>query len=258
MRKNVIKIIIIIVSIIALMLLYVHLKRNTLLTLSKGEYLYESISPDNEYSVKVYLVNGGATVSLSIRCELVSLKTNSKKNIYWNYKCETANIVWMDNENVIINGVELNILTDIYDWRKDSNWKNNDSGNYMTIDFADTNAFEFIRDFYDDIDIASNFDGILEEYNYLDPNVDLKSETSYEYYIFDKKEGKRIYISIFTRALMNDTSIYLISIPKYDENYKPIEVPEGIRNQSYFRSDQLLYFFKVTQEQYNVIVKKII
>ena len=86
--------------------------------LPTGEYLTEETSPDGTYTVRAYLNNGGATTSYSIRGELVFNKNNSKtKNIYWNYREDTAEIEWMDNNTVIINGHTLEVPNGKYDWR---------------------------------------------------------------------------------------------------------------------------------------------
>ena len=86
--------------------------------LPTGEYLTEETSPDGTYTIKAYRNNGGATTSYSIRGELVFNKNNSKtKNIYWNYREDTAEIEWMDNNTVIINGHTLEVPNGKYDWR---------------------------------------------------------------------------------------------------------------------------------------------
>ena len=42
------------------------------------------------------------------------------KNIYWNYHCYSAEIVWEDDDTVIINGVLFeNVEKDTYDFRRD-------------------------------------------------------------------------------------------------------------------------------------------
>ena len=38
-------------------------------------------------------------------------------NIYWNYHEDHAEVEWIDDETVIINGIQLNVLTEIYDFR---------------------------------------------------------------------------------------------------------------------------------------------
>ena len=86
--------------------------------LPTGEYLTEETSPDGTYTIRAYRNNGGATTSYSIRGELVFNKNNSKtKNIYWNYREDTAEIEWIDNDTVIINGHTLEVPNEKFDFR---------------------------------------------------------------------------------------------------------------------------------------------
>ncbi len=88
--------------------------------LPTGEYLTEETSPDNNYTLKVYLVNEGATTDFVIRGELIFNNRNNKsKNIYWNYHEETADIKWLDNKTVVINGHTLQVPKDTFDFRHD-------------------------------------------------------------------------------------------------------------------------------------------
>ena len=91
--------------------------------LPTGEYLTEATSPDGTYTLKAYLANGGATTAYSIRGELIfNTKDKKKKNIYWNYREETAEIEWTDNDRVVINGHTLHVPKDKFDFRRqDSN-----------------------------------------------------------------------------------------------------------------------------------------
>lgn len=86
----------------------------------KGQEIIKEVpSPDGTYTVTAYLNNGGATTGYAV---LGSVKTNGKnkeKNIYWQYRCEEANITWIDEYTVQINGVVLNVKTDTYDYRHD-------------------------------------------------------------------------------------------------------------------------------------------
>ncbi|WP_312107602.1 DUF5412 family protein, partial [Lachnoclostridium sp.] len=41
------------------------------------------------------------------------------KNVYWNYREDTAKIVWKDNDTVIINGHMLHVPEDTYDFRNE-------------------------------------------------------------------------------------------------------------------------------------------
>ncbi|WP_312648961.1 DUF5412 family protein [Aminipila sp.] len=84
----------------------------------KGEFVKEVTSPNGQYSINIYLVNGGATVDYAIRGELVYIKEKRKsQNIYWNYNESSAEVNWIDDNNVWINAVPLNVLTDRYDYR---------------------------------------------------------------------------------------------------------------------------------------------
>jgi len=87
--------------------------------LPTGSYLTEETSPNGEYTLKAYLSNGGATTSFSVRGELVFNKRNGKtKNIYWNYREDTADIEWIDNDTVVINGHTLNVPKEKFDYRR--------------------------------------------------------------------------------------------------------------------------------------------
>ena len=86
--------------------------------LPTGEYLTAETCPDGTYTIKAYRNNGGATTSYSIRGELVFNKNNSKtKNIYWNYREDTAKIEWIDDDTVVINGHTLEVPNEKFDFR---------------------------------------------------------------------------------------------------------------------------------------------
>lgn len=83
------------------------------------ELIKEVSSPDGNYTISAYLNNGGATTDYAVLCSVRNNKTNKEKNIYWNYHCTTADIDWISENTVIINGVELNVDKDTYDYRND-------------------------------------------------------------------------------------------------------------------------------------------
>lgn len=85
--------------------------------LPQGTLLKKHNSPDGKYVLNTYLVNEGATVDYAVRGELVSEK--GVKNIYWDYHIDNAEVCWIDNENVNINGHVLNVNKDVYDYRSD-------------------------------------------------------------------------------------------------------------------------------------------
>ena len=86
--------------------------------LPKGDFIAAYDSPTELYTLNVYLCGGGATVDFSIRGELVNNENKSEKNIYWSYHEQEAAVEWVDEQTVSINGKTLNVLTDVYDFRK--------------------------------------------------------------------------------------------------------------------------------------------
>lgn len=87
--------------------------------LPQGEFLNSYESPDSNFTINIYLDGGGATTDFAIRGELVDNHNNNKKNIYWGYHEQEADVDWIDEETVIINGRELNIFKDSYDFRRE-------------------------------------------------------------------------------------------------------------------------------------------
>lgn len=89
--------------------------------LSGGEKVESIKSPDETYTLNIYRHNGGATTSYAIRGELIAnnRKFMNTKNIYWNYREETATVKWIDNHTVSINKHKLDVEKDTYDFRKD-------------------------------------------------------------------------------------------------------------------------------------------
>ena len=78
----------------------------------------EAASPDGKYTVLAYLNSGGATTDYAVLCSVRNNETEKEKNIYWNYPCTEVKIEWNDEDTVTINGVELNVTKDTYDYRK--------------------------------------------------------------------------------------------------------------------------------------------
>ena len=85
--------------------------------LPDGELIASSQSPGGKHVVNIYLCKGGATVADSIRAEVVT--GNTKRNIYWQYKESECMCEWASEDVVCINGRELNVTVESYDWRQD-------------------------------------------------------------------------------------------------------------------------------------------
>ena len=85
--------------------------------LPKGDYLTEEKSSNGNYTLKAYVTSGGATTGYAVRGELVYNKEKKSKTVYWNYRESAADIEWIDNDTVVINGHTLNIPNDKFDYR---------------------------------------------------------------------------------------------------------------------------------------------
>lgn len=116
MRKS-LKIIIPVFLIIALCTYAVHWAFYDIQRINGQELLNEVSSPDGKYTVYAYLNNGGATTDYAVLCSVRNNENGKEKNIYWNYHCTEAEIEWNNEDTVTINGIELNIKKDIYDYR---------------------------------------------------------------------------------------------------------------------------------------------
>jgi hypothetical protein len=86
----------------------------------EGELLAEELSPTGEYTVRTYVSNSHSTVAPAVRGEVIyHEKIGEKRNLYWAYKKEEGEIDWITEHIVSINGTELDVRSDTYDFRKD-------------------------------------------------------------------------------------------------------------------------------------------
>jgi len=69
----------------------------------KQELIAESTSPDGTYTVNAYVSDGGATTPYTVS--------------YWQYRENAADITWVDDDTVKINGVILDVPNETYDYR---------------------------------------------------------------------------------------------------------------------------------------------
>ena len=84
-------------------------------TNSTETYLKTSQSPDGQYVLQAYRTEPGATIDFSIRVYIIS--DNRKNIIYDAYHEYEANIFWVDNSTVSINGKILDLSRgEKYDW----------------------------------------------------------------------------------------------------------------------------------------------
>ena len=82
------------------------------------ELIGQYVSPEKTYTVLVYRTNGGATTAFGIKCKLHrnDKKTSCNRIIYTEYRNDSAEVEWEDNDTVIINGKRIeNVLKDRVD-----------------------------------------------------------------------------------------------------------------------------------------------
>ena len=85
-----------------------------------GVLMQEMPAPSGGSTVIAYSNNGGATTDFAVLCAVKDNQSGKQRNIYWNYPCTDARGEWIDEETVVINGKELDVWKDIYDYRNDS------------------------------------------------------------------------------------------------------------------------------------------
>ena len=91
--------------------------------LPQGSFLCESTSPRGTYTVRLFQTNP-ALSSGCTRGELEDNNSGKTRNVYWEYnrnltKSEVGNdIIWEDDDTVIVNGKRLSLPNDRYDWRR--------------------------------------------------------------------------------------------------------------------------------------------
>ena len=119
MKKALLIVGIVILLIIALLAYGIYWAFYDIQRLDGQNVIEEVSSPNGTYTITAYLNNGGATTDYAVLCSVKNNSTGKEKKIYWQYHCTKADIIWLDEDTVQINGVELNVKRDTYDYRHD-------------------------------------------------------------------------------------------------------------------------------------------
>jgi len=94
-------------------------KSFTSIDMIKGEEcIGKKKSPDSRYEAQAFRNDGGATTDYAVLVVLIDLKNGTEKNIFWDYHCDYAEMKWNSNDIIEINGVELKVPDQVYDYRK--------------------------------------------------------------------------------------------------------------------------------------------
>ena len=80
------------------------------------EYISKSDSADGNYTVTAYL-NDGQSSDYAVLCTVTDNPNGETRNIYWNDNCANANIQWVNNDTVVINGTVVNVKNGGFDYR---------------------------------------------------------------------------------------------------------------------------------------------
>lgn len=118
MKKRIVKILIPIFIIVAILVYGVNYMFFDIQRIDGEEVICEVDSPNGENTVIMYLNNGGATTDYAVLGSVRDNQTEKERNIYWQYHCEDAEVKWVSDETVVINGVELDVWEDEYDYRR--------------------------------------------------------------------------------------------------------------------------------------------
>jgi hypothetical protein len=85
--------------------------------MSGGDLISKVKSPNNKYTIACYL-HQAALSSDAVRCELQRQTYGLSQNIYWDYPVYKADLRWKDNNTVVINGHQIKVPFQTYDWRR--------------------------------------------------------------------------------------------------------------------------------------------
>lgn len=111
--------VVIIIGIIIISIYYYNYNHN-LEFLPKG-YLNEIvISPNGQREIRTYNFSGFIYYK-NLRAEVIDIKTNKSKTIYYNTEKGKINVKWINNNIIAIGDIILNVDEDIYDYRNNKN-----------------------------------------------------------------------------------------------------------------------------------------
>ncbi|MGG2017980.1 DUF5412 family protein [Bacillus sp. S10(2024)] len=121
-KKTKRKVGIVLLSILIIGAGFVYWKFFSLQGVPTGKLIRTIESPNGDYKLKTYVQAGDSLSANAVRGELIHLKTNSTKTIYWNYPDNDPLVEWIDETTVKIGNQTLHIpKQETYDWRDHEN-----------------------------------------------------------------------------------------------------------------------------------------
>lgn len=122
-KKTKRKVGIVLLSMLIIGACFVYWKFFSLQGVPTGNLIRTIESPNGDYKLKTYVQDGGSLSANAVRGELIHIKTNSTKTIYWNYPDNDPLVEWIDKTTVKIGNQTLHIpKQETYDWRDDENY----------------------------------------------------------------------------------------------------------------------------------------
>ncbi len=78
-----------------------------------------TVSPKQNYTAFAYL-NVEARDQQAVLVRVIDNRSGWERNVYWHVGCDEAEVLWLDDKTVVVNGQALYITEDIYDSRHDN------------------------------------------------------------------------------------------------------------------------------------------
>lgn len=116
MKKSITKILALVLALVLSLALVACGSDKALQEINGQDYISKSDSADGNYTVTAYL-NDGDNSDYAVLCTVTDNSTGETRNIYWNNNCANANIQWVNNETVVINGTVVNVKNGGFDYR---------------------------------------------------------------------------------------------------------------------------------------------
>lgn len=113
----------VLIAIIAVVLICVYHFFFSTAAIEGEKFVSEYPSPNSTYTVEIYQNDGGATTGYATLGVLRKKSDSSySRNIYWENHTESAEVKWLDDDTVVINGRKIeNVLKNKYDFRYSKN-----------------------------------------------------------------------------------------------------------------------------------------
>lgn len=84
--------------------------------LPKGEHIVSVTTPGDHFTIAMYKVQN--SMGTAVRGELLDNKTKTTKNVYWETATDKAEVFWLNETMVSVNGNVVDVTADTFDSRR--------------------------------------------------------------------------------------------------------------------------------------------